>query len=505
MAVDRSTAQRAVHRMPRLRRGSRFSPSRSALGRRISTATAMSALLLSAACSTSAPGCTPVPTTGFGAPVFSPSLGTKTDWSNLGPLRPYLASLPGGDTFYEVPWCEIEPQPGFFDWSDPDTVVNTAASLGFTTMLKIRVGQCWSTGKSPQYERGLQHKTESGMPLSLSAYADFVRRVVARYSLLGVHEYAIENEVNSPSFWAGTPAEFGTLVRTAARVIHASDPKAVVLDSGMSSTASGYGVANWLLDKGETSEAIDAYNSYFERRFGTRGRTIVTAGGESELRSLLDSDQGRRNAAYVAVTNRLVNTHVVDARQVHFYEQWSALPYLMQYLHANTPSNTPIEMWELGAFIGGPRLSVRERSAELVKTVALALSEGASKAVWIPLDVDSSQLTEEGTLFGLLGAHGRDQPAAGAFAAMSKAAQGAQAVAIRSPGITGVGFDRKGRGTAFVWAECGSTALRLPPGSHVHGLTKAARVPGSDRVRLGDDPVQIDLPTTVTELLKGRP
>jgi hypothetical protein len=461
------------------------------------------AALVVSACS-AAPECPTLVSGGFRAPVDSPELGTKTDWSNLGGVRSYLRSLSGGVTFYEVPWCEIEPQPGVFDWSNPDVVVNSAASLGFTTMLKIRVGQCWATGKSPQYVRGVQHKTESGMPQDLTAYAGFVRRVVNRYSSLGVHEYAVENEVNSASFWSGTPDEYGTLVGVAAKAIHAADPRAEVLDSGMSSTATGYGVANWLLSHGSPGEAIAAYNSYFTNRIGTRGDEIVHADSQAQLKSLLGSQQGRRNAAFIAVTNRLIRNHVVDVRQVHFYEQWSAVPYLMQYLDAVTPAQTPLEIWEMGAFIGSSHLSTQQRSANLIKTVALALSEGADKAVWLPVDLDPSQTPDDGRLFGLLTVDDRERASSRAFRAISAAAKGAQTVAIRGHGIVGVGFDRGGRSTVFIWAAaCAPVTLRLPQGSTVHGPTATTGGSGHQQIRLGAKPIQIDLPTTVTKFLAG--
>jgi hypothetical protein len=60
-------------------------------------------------------------------------------------------------------------------------------------MLKLRVGTCWATGGSAQYERGSKGKTESLMPADLAAYRAWVRSAVTRYSAKGVNAYAIEN------------------------------------------------------------------------------------------------------------------------------------------------------------------------------------------------------------------------------------------------------------------------------------------------------------------------
>ncbi|MEK8106134.1 hypothetical protein NKG94_14925 [Micromonospora sp. M12] len=54
-----------------------------------------------------------------------------------------------------------------------------------------------------------------------------------------VREYAIENEVNAPSYWAGSPEDYTRLVRAAAETIRATDPTARVVDSGISSVAYG--------------------------------------------------------------------------------------------------------------------------------------------------------------------------------------------------------------------------------------------------------------------------
>ncbi|MBV9285874.1 MAG: hypothetical protein JO176_14730, partial [Acidimicrobiia bacterium] len=35
-------------------------------------------------------------------------LGAKWDWTRLDAFKPYLASLSGGATFYDVAWCDVE-------------------------------------------------------------------------------------------------------------------------------------------------------------------------------------------------------------------------------------------------------------------------------------------------------------------------------------------------------------------------------------------------------------
>ena len=45
---------------------------------------------------------------------------------------------------------------------------------------------------------------------------------------------------------------------------------------------------------------------------------------------------------------RLTNDRVVDIRQVHFYEQWTNVPALLEYLRAVQPPGMAMQAWETG-------------------------------------------------------------------------------------------------------------------------------------------------------------
>ena len=460
-------------------------------------------VLVSTACSTATPVCAQ-PAAGektLPAATATPALGTKTDWSSLGPARPYLRSLRGGPTFYEVTWCDIQHESGVMDWRNPDTVVDQAHGLGFNTMLKIRVGECpWLTGEVPEYLRGKQAKTESSMPLDLTAYAEFVEQVVDRYASAGVNEYAIENEVNSESFWDGTVGEYRRLVAIAARVIHRTDPDAGVADAGMSSVASGYAVVDRLLRLGDAQRAVDAYNAYFSRRIGTRGEQIVRVRSEAGLRAALSLEKARRNLAYMRVTERLVERGLVDARQIHFYEEWSSLPLLLEYLHATTPAAIPLELWELGAYLGHTQLDNRQAAAELVKVISLALGGGVTKIVWIPLFAEPDG-GEDLKLFGLLSSSATTRSASAAFAALDAAADKTVPVAINGAAVVGTAFRRQRQGTAYLWSRCSPVIVSLPAGSRV-GRAASTRTARADDTMIGDEPVRIDFTVPVRAFLR---
>ena len=123
------------------------------------------------------------------------------------------------------------------------------------------------------------------MPRDLAAYQRFVSDLVKRYRPDGVTQYAIENEVNAQQYWAGTPAEYESLVRAAASAVRDADPKAQVVDSGISSVAMGMGITDRLLKAGQADAAVAAYQAYFARRVGTRGKQIPPVSDEAGLRS----------------------------------------------------------------------------------------------------------------------------------------------------------------------------------------------------------------------------
>lgn len=337
-------------------------------------------------------------------PLEPAVLGVKWDWDRLATYRPYLESFPAGNTFYELVWCDVEAVPGTRDWTRIDEVVDGAADVGFEMNLKIRIGSCWATGSRLE-ERGGKNKTASLMPGDLAAYQEFVQAVVSRYAPRGVHRYAVENEVNGNGFWQSSPADYERLVRTASAVIRAADPKAIVLDGGISSTAYGAGVAGWLLDQDRDDEAVAAYNAFYERRFAVRGEQLPDADNPAELRAALAGDQPARNVAFLEATFRLAADGVTDAYQLHFYEPGGNVPSLLAYLHSRLPDDMPIEAWETGIFWrGGDEKALSAEAAELTSNL---LAGGVRRVIWLPTahDPEGRKATED--RWGLFGVDGQ--------------------------------------------------------------------------------------------------
>ena len=433
--------------------------------------------------------------TGPGVQGAAHPIGLKWDWSTLDRYLPFVKDLAGGATFYEFEWCQVEPQPGQQDWGAVDEVVRSSQRLGYEMMLKIRVGSCWTTGGRRGEERGDKRKTVSAMPQDPAAYQAFVRTVVERYRPLGVRQYAIENEVNARNFWDGSPQQYEQLVRLGAQVVHTTDPKAEVLDSGIASPIYGVAIAERLLSEGREDEAVAAYQRYYAHR-GSQYERVETA---PALRAMLGRDLVRRGLDYLAATQRLAREKAFDVYQLHFYEPWDNVPALLEYLRATLPSPLPIEGWEVGMFQRGAFDQGEDqqlRAGETAKVVSLLLAGGARRVVWLPTAApDGEELR-----FGLVDSGGTVRPAGEVLKRLAAAAEGASWRAVTSGEASGIAFG-KGKQTVLVlWSEQGATVPGIGRSDAKASTLTGASVPwGKAGLRLGREPFLVSVPLTLDE------
>jgi hypothetical protein len=436
------------------------------------------------------------------APSGASPVGAHWDWSRLQAFEPYLRTVPGTVTFDELVWCDVEPSKGVQSWRAQDKIAQTAQALGIRLLLKIRVGVCWSTGGKAQHVRGRADKTESAMPQDLDAYRAFVSQVVKRYAGYGVDEYAFENEVNSPSYWSGSPSDYMRLVDAGARAARAADPTVIVADAGMSSTSYGYGISDRLLRAGDDAAAVAAWNSYFSRRIGTRGEQIPKVSSGAGLRAALASVQGRRNLEYLGVAREMAAKHATDVRQVHFYEDWNAVPLLLDYLHGQTPQGTPIEAWEVGSFWKGATGTAEQRADDMVRVEAGLLAGGLRLALWLPLASQADNRRGEEIRYGLLEPDGGIRPAGRAMQSLVAASRGAAVVPVESARLRGVAFQAKARTTLVVWATSGTVQVPLVAGARA-ASPGASPTAAAGAVTVGVRPMVLDTSETVEQVLSA--
>lgn len=417
-------------------------------------------------------------------------LGLKYDLNRSNAFAPFLKRLAGGTTFFMLVWCDVEPEPGRRDWTEADRAVDVAERLGYRMALHIRVGSCWATGGRVGEARGRRAVTPSAPPRDMAAYRSFVRATVERYNARGVHDYAVENEVNAAAFWRGTPRDYEGLVAAAADEIRRADADARVFDSGLSSTAYGAGIANDLRATGRGSEAVAAYNAYYAHRASTRARDFPVLASTVDLDRALANDQGSRNLEYLAVTERLARADTIDAVQVHFYEGPEAVPALVEYVRRHAPDGMPVEVWELGMYRPGQRRTDQVQADQLARAVVSLLAAGVRRVVYLPTAYDPGGRRETELRWGLLRPDGSVGAPAELYALLAEVTSGATIEPVRSPAVAGVLAARGTETTAVLWSD---TGVRLP-GPAPSGVTAtdsrgASLSWGSDGLTVGGSPV----------------
>jgi len=256
------------------------------------------------------------------------------------------------------------------------------------------------------------------MPADLGRYAQFVTDVVERYAPLGVHEYALENEVNAPGHWAGTPDEYVRLVTAGARAIHAADPTAKVADGGLGSTVYGGILAQQFLDQDRDADAVAAYEHYYARRFSVRSEQLPEVSDGRGLRTVLASDQAVRNRQYYDATVDLAKQGVIDVFQLHFYEGWDQAAAVVALVHAAGPARMPVEAWEVGQFWPDAPSDPAVHASETTKVVCALFYGGVDRVIWLPLGYNPAGRNPTELRFGLLDPDGKMRPAATALLAL---------------------------------------------------------------------------------------
>ncbi|MCW2764493.1 MAG: hypothetical protein JWO11_452 [Nocardioides sp.] len=439
----------------------------------------------------------PPPAGPHGAPGTG-ALGLKWSWFQPDTFG-YVRRLPGGWTFTEVEWCSVEPVPGARDWAELDRIVAQARDLGQATMIKLRTGQCWGT--TPDQGGGMDlseasRKTPSTPPTDLGAYLSFVSDLVTRYAAMGVHAYAIENEIDVQNFWAAPVATYDALARAVAPVVHQADPHADVLDAGLSSTAYGVALANAQLDAGDEEGALATYQLHYGRRMAggvSRWPTVFDATG---LREVLATEPARRSIDAAELAGRLVRDRVVDAYQLHFYEGTEALRQVLVHLDEQLGDTGRVEAWEIGTAWPGADFDERAHAEELFRDAALLLGHGVRLMVYLPL-----AWTDDGgpqVFRGLMNADGTLLPAGRGWLALADELPhlaDAKVITLGDPGdplgkagLVGVVWSGAGHSAALVWAVGPPVQL---PASGVDRVLDATGAELDPDLPVGDQPVLV--------------
>lgn len=123
-------------------------------------------------------------------------------------------------------WSAIEEEPGQFNWSYPDRLVQAARARNMEVLALLSYTPGWA--RPP--------RTDSHVPpLNVAHFGEFARNAATRYAPLGVRDWEIWNEPNSSDYWSPTPnvLHYGALFRAAAEAIRGVDGGASVITGGL--------------------------------------------------------------------------------------------------------------------------------------------------------------------------------------------------------------------------------------------------------------------------------
>ena len=171
-----------------------------------------------------------------------------------------------------------------------------------------------------------------------------------------------------------------------------------------------------------------------------------------------------RNREFADVTMRLAADGTLDDFQLHFYEKWTNIPRLMDFLEAKLPDGMPIDVWEAGLF--WPDFDGDEElvAGETTRLVYGLLGNGASRVIYLPLQSNTANTGDE-IRFGLLDASSQPRAAFDTVASLADfARQGGgdwQDVVGRDGARAVIGSGPSGA-HALVWTDGDPWASTLP-------------------------------------------
>jgi photosystem II stability/assembly factor-like uncharacterized protein len=150
-------------------------------------------------------------------------------------------------------WANLEPEPGYFYWQEPDAALRAAQFYGLDLLARLDQPPAWALTGNP------------AAPIDGAAYANFARRVAERYGnrLAGL---ILWNEPNLSLEWANYPpdaAAYAELLKAAYPAVKAAAPN---LPVGLAGLAPTEGEGDWAVNDLDYLQALYAAGAgpYFD-------------------------------------------------------------------------------------------------------------------------------------------------------------------------------------------------------------------------------------------------
>lgn len=164
-------------------------------------------------------------------PAFAPQFAAGVNIADLS--KAYLVNGLGFNWAKSyVNWATVEPQPGQYQWADPDNIVRAFSDQDLKILMRINGTPAWNRPANSHYTHP---------PVDLAHFAEFITQVAQRYKGQ-VAAYEIWNEPNLDYEWgyqSPDPAAYTELLQVAYTAIKQVDPEAIVIGGGLSTTGEG--------------------------------------------------------------------------------------------------------------------------------------------------------------------------------------------------------------------------------------------------------------------------
>ena len=291
-------------------------------------------------------------------------------------------------------WAVSEPQSGQISFtSRNDQMIQEIENAGLRVFPTLYVGSGWMNGNPSGRQAG---GSRSYPPNDLSnqwneqygyssSYYNFVYTFVSHYR--GHFEYiTIENEANSILFWGGTADDYVRLLKTAYKAIKAADQQVIVASSGFVSSALGLCMADDYLKQGlKTTDEVLQFISDYYMNISNKPSINTKEQLDQTLSQSKIHDQCQR-IGYML--DNMANS--VDAVNFHFYENYSVLSAVVEWLRLRTSAAgyTPeIVSNEMGVRNQGSNFAGSTGHAqEVVKDMITSMSLDLRAVVWFSAD-----------------------------------------------------------------------------------------------------------------------
>ena len=179
------------------------------------------------------------PTRDHNLPFRSPRAGINAELLQYAPeeLRLHLEKMRAANFRWLrqfARWDELEPQPGEFDWSGWDALVEQLRAFPELELVVVLMNSpAWARNQHPT--RAL---TATAPPADLDSFAQFVSQFAARYSG-EIDYYQVWDEPNLDDAWGSLdprPAEYIALLETARQAILRNDSTATIIAAALAPT-----------------------------------------------------------------------------------------------------------------------------------------------------------------------------------------------------------------------------------------------------------------------------